>query len=66
MFYLINIGKTYWVSKEENLDKVTAISGSGPGYYFTFIDLFEKAAINLGFNKKIAKELVYQTALWIN
>ena len=57
------IGKIYWLSNEKEIDKVTAISGSGPGYYFTFIDLFEKAAINLGFNKKIAKELVYQTAL---
>ena len=56
------IGKTYWFDKEEELDKVTAISGSGPGYYFLFIDLLEKAAIKLGFTKKIAKELVYQTA----
>ena len=56
------IGKTYWLLKEEELDKVTAISGSGPGYYFLFIDLFEKAAVQLGFSKKFAKELVYQTA----
>ena len=56
------IGKIYWLSNEKELDKVTAISGSGPGYYFLFIDLFEKAAIKLGFPRKIAKELVYQTA----
>ena len=56
------IGKIYWLSSEKELDKVTAISGSGPGYYFLFIDLFEKAAIKLGFPRKIAKELVYQTA----
>jgi len=56
------IGKTYWFSNEKELDKVTAISGSGPGYYFLFIDLLEKAAIKLGFTQKIAKELVYQTA----
>ena len=56
------VGETFWLNKEEELDKVTAISGSGPGYYFLFIDLFEKAAIKLGFNKKIAKELVYRTA----
>ena len=56
------IGKIYWFSNEKELDKVTAISGSGPGYYFLFIDLLEKAAIRLGFTQKIAKELVYQTA----
>ena len=56
------IGKIYWLSSEKELDKVTAISGSGPGYYFLFIDLLEKAAVKLGFTRKIAKELVYQTA----
>ena len=56
------IGKIYWLSSEKELDKVTAISGSGPGYYFLFIDLLEKAAIKLGFTQKIAKALVYQTA----
>ena len=56
------IGKTYWLSNEKKLDKVTAISGSGPGYFFLFIDLLEKAAIKLGFTQKIAKALVYQTA----
>jgi len=56
------IGKTYWLSSEKKLDKVTAISGSGPGYFFLFIDLLEKAAIKLGFTEKISKKLVYQTA----
>ena len=55
--------KTLWFSHEKELDKVTAISGSGPAYYFLFIDLLEKISTELGFNKKIAKKLVYQTAL---
>ena len=38
------IGKIYWLSSEKELDKVTAISGSGPGYYFLFIDLFNITA----------------------
>ena len=42
---------------------MTAISGSGPGYFFLFIDLLERTAIKLGFTNKIAKQLVYQTAL---
>ena len=57
------VGKTLWFSHEKELDKVTAISGSGPAYYFLFIDLLEKISTELGFNKKIAKKLVYQTAL---
>ena len=48
------IGKIYWLSSEKEIDKVTAISGSGPGYYFLFIDLLEKAAVKLGFTRKIA------------
>ena len=39
----------------------TAISGSGPGFVFNLIDAFEKAAINLGFKKNIAKTLVLET-----
>ena len=57
------IGKILWFNNEKQLDKVTAISGSGPGYFFLFIDLLEKTAIKLGFNNKKAKQLVYQTAL---
>ncbi len=59
---MVKLEKFIGLSAEKELDKVTAISGSGPGYYFLFIDLFEKAAVELGFTKKIAKELVYQTA----
>jgi len=57
------VGKVLWLSNEKELDKVTSISGSGPGYYFLFIDLFEKVAAKLGFNKKISEQLVQQTAL---
>ena len=57
------VGKIYWLINEKELDWVTAISGSGPGYYFLFIDLLEKAAIKLGFTHQIAKKLVHQTAL---
>ena len=57
------VGKILWFKHENELDKVTAISGSGPGYFFLFIDLLEKAAAELGFNKKILKQLVHQTAL---
>ena len=43
------------------INKVTAISGSGPGYIFLFIDAFEKAALQLGLGEKVTKQLVHQT-----
>ena len=55
------VGKNIWLKKEQEINKVTAISGSGPGYVFFIIDAFEKAAYELGLNKKHTKELVYQT-----
>ena len=57
------LGKTLWLKSEKDIDKVTAISGSGPGYIFLFIDAFERAALQLGLGKKNTKELVHQTFL---
>tara|TARA_Y100000590_G_scaffold465179_1_gene636719 strand:- start:2601 stop:3410 length:810 start_codon:yes stop_codon:yes gene_type:complete len=58
-----NVGKILILNKEEDIDKVTAISGSGPGYFFLFINMLEIAAMKLGFNSKTSRELVTQTAL---
>ena len=55
------LGKIIWLKNELDVDKVTAISGSGPGYIFLFIDAFEKAALTLGLDKKSTKALVDQT-----
>tara|TARA_Y100000590_G_scaffold273205_1_gene306725 strand:+ start:1110 stop:1916 length:807 start_codon:yes stop_codon:yes gene_type:complete len=57
------VGKVLFLKNEKELDKVTAISGSGPGYYFLFIHYLEKAAKKIGFSKKISSLLVQQTAL---
>lgn len=57
------VGKTIWLKNENHLDKVTAISGSGPGYFFLFIEHLLSESLKLGLNKKIVKLLVYQTAL---
>ena len=57
------VGKIIWLKNENDLNKVTAISGSGPAYYYLFISLLEKASIKLGLSKKISRELVSQTAL---
>ncbi len=57
------VGSCVWVDKEELIDAVTAVSGSGPAYYFLFMEIMEKTAMELGLNKKQAQELVLQTAL---
>lgn len=59
----LNIGKTLWLKSELEINKVTAISGSGPGYIFLIIDAFEKAALQLGLSETDTKTLVHQTFL---
>jgi pyrroline-5-carboxylate reductase len=48
---------------EKYLDKVTAISGSGPGYIYYFMDCLYKGALSLGFPKEVAKRMVMKTFL---
>ena len=55
------LGKNYEIKNEKLLESVTAISGSGPAYFFLFLNVFEKIANDLGFSKKISKGLVYDT-----
>jgi pyrroline-5-carboxylate reductase len=55
--------RALWVDIENELDAVTAVSGSGPAYYFLLMEAMEKAAIELGLNEAIARLLVQQTAL---
>ncbi len=54
-------GKTIFLKNENQIDMATAVSGSGPGFVFNLIDVMEKAAVELGFKKNIAKILVLQT-----
>ncbi len=54
-------GKTIILQNENAIDMATAVSGSGPGFVFNIIDAMEKAAIKLGFEKRMAKLLVVQT-----
>tara|TARA_B100000959_G_scaffold22983_1_gene22179 strand:+ start:906 stop:1718 length:813 start_codon:yes stop_codon:yes gene_type:complete len=59
----IKVGKIIWLQNEIEIDKATAISGSGPGYVFTLIDAFEKASQQIGFSKSISREIVLSTIL---
>lgn len=57
------VGISVWVEREELIDVVTAVSGSGPAYYFLFMEAMEKYALEMGLNQQQAKTLVLQTAL---
>ncbi|MCF7871282.1 MAG: pyrroline-5-carboxylate reductase [Candidatus Omnitrophica bacterium] len=48
-------------SSEKNMDKITALSGSGPGFIYYFMRSFYSTAIKMGFNKKEARRIVAQT-----
>ncbi len=59
---LTAVGSTLWLSSEESLDAVTAVSGSGPAYYFLVMESMQKAAQELGLSAEDARLLVLQTA----
>ena len=54
-------GSTVWLDNEEQLDAVTAISGSGPAYVFYMIEALQAAAIDLGLSETQAKQLSIAT-----
>jgi len=56
------VGKAVVVDREELIDAVTAVSGSGPAYYFLLMEEMIKAGEQLGLDEATAKELVLQTA----
>ena len=57
------VGITCWVSTEQELDAITALSGSGPAYFFLFIEAMIEAGIELGLNRDTATRLTLQTGL---
>lgn len=60
---LRSVGIALWVEDEGELDAVTAVSGSGPAYYFLLMEAMEKTALDLGLSAETARLLVQQTAL---
>ena len=57
------VGQGVWVSNGSDLDLVTAISGSGPAYFFLFMESLADAAVELGMSPQTAHQLSVQTAL---
>ena len=57
------VGETVWLPREEDLDAVTAVSGSGPAYVFYFLEALERAGIELGLGHEAARTLALGTFL---
>ena len=57
------VGVALWVQTEAELDIVTAISGSGPAYYFLMMEAMTAAGTRLGLSEETARGLTLQTAL---
>ncbi|NDJ86292.1 MAG: pyrroline-5-carboxylate reductase [Chloroflexi bacterium] len=56
-------GEEVYVDHEDNLDMATALSGTGPSYFFMLMEAMVDAGVHLGFSRRIARKLVFQTAL---
>ena len=60
---LSSVGKCLWVDDEKLIDAITAISGSGPAYFFLLMQSITQAATALGLDEKTANSLSIQTSL---
>lgn len=56
-------GMVLWVEDESLMDAVTAVSGSGPAYFFYLMEAMIQAGISLGLDEKASRALTLQTAL---
>jgi pyrroline-5-carboxylate reductase len=57
------VGMVVWVKQENELDAVTAVSGSGPAYFFLIMEAMQAAGEKLGLTAEAAAQLTHQTAL---
>ncbi|MFN7087536.1 MAG: pyrroline-5-carboxylate reductase [Burkholderiales bacterium] len=55
------VGATLWLESEDQMDAITAVSGSGPAYVFYFIEALQQAAAELGFPPATARKLALDT-----
>lgn len=59
---LRSVGLALWFDSENELDTVTAVSGSGPAYFFLVMESMQQAAIKMGMTEQQARLFVTQTA----
>ena len=57
------VGSAHWIDDESLMDAVTALSGSGPAYFFLLMECMEAAALELGLPTATARALTLETAL---
>lgn len=57
------VGISIWCEEEEDIDRVIAVSGSGPAYFFLMMEKMIDAGIELGMSPESARQLTLQTAL---
>jgi pyrroline-5-carboxylate reductase len=55
------VGEVVWVPREEDLDVVTALSGSGPAYFLLLAQLMAESAAELGLPADVARQLAIAT-----
>jgi pyrroline-5-carboxylate reductase len=60
---LAAVGIALWVDNEAKIDAVTAVSGSGPAYFFYLMEAMINAGVKLGLDPRDARDLALQTAL---
>jgi pyrroline-5-carboxylate reductase len=56
------VGVAVWVEEEAQMDAVTAVSGSGPAYFFLLIEMLEAAGTSLGLPQAVSRRLALETA----
>ena len=56
-------GIAEWVSSDDMIDAISAVSGSGPAYFFLFMEAMKQTATELGFDAQTAERLTLHTAL---
>jgi pyrroline-5-carboxylate reductase len=59
---LRSVGMVVWVDNEKHMDIITALSGSGPAYFFLIMEAMQNAAHQLGLPKDVANSMTLQTA----
>lgn len=57
------VGATVWVESEKDIDLVTALSGSGPAYFFLLVEALAEAGVALGLTDEAARKLARATAI---